>query len=53
MSYLTEQAIQELYDDPLEVSELQEAGRCLLEVFELLIEVDSEQKQKKKDEINE
>ena len=42
-----EQAIQELYDEPLEASELQEAGRYLLEVFELLIEIDKEQKRKK------
>ena len=46
MSDSIEQAIQELYDEPLEASELQEAGRCLLEFFELLIETDKEQKQK-------
>ena len=46
MSDLIGQAIQELYDEPLEVSELQEAGLCLLEFFELLMETDQEQKQK-------
>lgn len=41
-----EQAIQELYDEPLEAQKLQEAGRCLLEFLELLMEEAVEQKRK-------
>lgn len=46
MSDLIKLAILELYDEPPEALELQEGSRCLLELFELLIETDQEQKKK-------
>ena len=44
MSSPISKAIQDLYDSPLEVSELQEAERVLIEFFELLIEIDRQNK---------
>jgi hypothetical protein len=42
------EAIQNLYDEPLETSELQEASRNLIGLFELLIEIDQQQQRESK-----